>query len=170
MGEHSLVGKDDNLLDALVRIPLVISCPKNFRPSTCNAFVNLTDVYATLLELAGSKRGVPQESRSLVFLLKEHRDPKFSDRVFMEHNGTSLFTVVRGIRNNEYKYVFRPHEFDELYDLRSDPFELNNVILDSHYNSVVTELKRELVEWMTDTGDMAAKGARHILLDKEQTV
>lgn len=52
-------------------------------------------------------------------------------------------------------YKKRP-EF-ELYDLRKDPFELNNVADDPAYESVREELKKELDQWMEQQGDKGAE-------------
>lgn len=52
-------------------------------------------------------------------------------------------------------YKKRP-EF-ELYDLRKDPYELNNVADDPAYDSVRKELKRELDQWMEQQGDKGAE-------------
>ena len=46
----------------------------------------------------------------------------------------------------------RPTE--ELYDLEADPYEINNLATDAHYDSVRSELAAQLDTWMTTTGDM----------------
>jgi len=52
-------------------------------------------------------------------------------------------------------YKKRP-EF-ELYDLRKDPYELNNLADDAAYESVFKELKKELEKWMEQQGDEGAE-------------
>jgi hypothetical protein len=42
---------------------------------------------------------------------------------------------------------------EELYDLDSDPHELNNLIDDPKYNKKADELRAELQRWMDDIGD-----------------
>ena len=46
----------------------------------------------------------------------------------------------------------RPPE--ELYDLEADPYEINNLATDSHYDTVRSELAAQLDAWITETGDM----------------
>lgn len=41
----------------------------------------------------------------------------------------------------------------ELYDLRKDPHEINNVAGDPAYRGVLEELKEEMAEWSEETGD-----------------
>ncbi|MBD3243347.1 MAG: sulfatase-like hydrolase/transferase [Chitinivibrionales bacterium] len=49
------------------------------------------------------------------------------------------------------RYMVRPPE--QLYDLQSDPFEMNNVANDPQYAQVQRELSEELDRWMTTQGD-----------------
>jgi len=42
---------------------------------------------------------------------------------------------------------------DELYDLESDPYELNNLINDPNYEDVKQKLKGFLREWQEKTND-----------------
>jgi hypothetical protein len=48
----------------------------------------------------------------------------------------------------------RPPE--ELYDLRTDPDQLNNVAVDPRHNAEKARLRRMLDEWMQTTGDPRA--------------
>jgi len=46
----------------------------------------------------------------------------------------------------------RPPE--ELYDVKADPFQINNIISDPKYNGVLAELRDKQREWTLETGDM----------------
>jgi arylsulfatase A-like enzyme len=48
-----------------------------------------------------------------------------------------------------------PRPMFELYDLKKDPYEMNNLIEDPDYESVVQELKARLHEWMIVNQDYA---------------
>ncbi|MDR8392408.1 sulfatase [Aliifodinibius sp. S!AR15-10] len=50
------------------------------------------------------------------------------------------------------KYTKRPRE--ELYDIRKDPYERNNLADNSEYNDVKKRLAKKLNEWMQQQGDM----------------
>jgi Arylsulfatase A and related enzymes len=56
-------------------------------------------------------------------------------------------------RTRSYKYVRRLYEGDELYDLASDPRELDNRIADPRYASVLSELKELLLDHYLDSCD-----------------
>ena len=58
------------------------------------------------------------------------------------------------IRTSTHRYVKRPFDIDELYDLRSDPYELDNRIDDADCGAVLSELKERLLEWYVNTADV----------------
>jgi choline-sulfatase len=53
------------------------------------------------------------------------------------------------LRDGDFKYSFWTHDIPELYNLRSDPDELNNLALDQKYSAKVEELKGKLFAWYT---------------------
>ncbi len=57
-------------------------------------------------------------------------------------------------RTQDFKYVRRLYEPDELYDLRSDPAELHNRIDDPSLASVLLELKERLLTFYLETSDV----------------
>jgi len=57
-------------------------------------------------------------------------------------------------RTAEFKYVRRHYEKDELYDLRSDPTETQNVIDSPEYSDVKHQLQERLLSWYTETCDV----------------
>jgi len=57
-------------------------------------------------------------------------------------------------RTQDFKYVKRLYETDELYDLRNDPHELNNLVDDPEYRVALLELKERLLSWYIETCDV----------------
>jgi arylsulfatase A-like enzyme len=58
------------------------------------------------------------------------------------------------VRTNNFKYVKRLYESDELYDLEKDPVELNNVIDEPSYLGVLLQLKERLLDFYLETCDV----------------
>jgi arylsulfatase A-like enzyme len=56
-------------------------------------------------------------------------------------------------RTGEFKYVRRYYETDELYDLRSDPRELDNRIDDPSLAEPLARLKERMLTWYMETCD-----------------
>ena len=50
----------------------------------------------------------------------------------------------------------RPEE--ELYDLKTDPYQMNNVAGDSDYTEAKSEMKKRLIKYLTDTKDPRVVG------------
>ena len=67
----------------------------------------------------------------------------------------------RMVRTRDWKYVTDPDDdrgsgpngSDELYDLVSDPWELQNVASDPANMPVISEMRALLLRWSTDTED-----------------
>jgi len=58
------------------------------------------------------------------------------------------------IRNRAHKLIYRPGDVSELYDLQSDPRELNNRHGDPALAAVESDLKQRLLDWYVHTSDV----------------
>ena len=102
-----------------------------------NALVELTDIAPTLLELAGVDIPERMQGRSLKPLLSDanaadhHRDfVRCEYYQALNPSARESFTGSYGtmIRDDRHKLVvYHGHELGELYDLRDDPGEFNNL-------------------------------------------
>ncbi|MHA1311242.1 MAG: sulfatase-like hydrolase/transferase [Candidatus Helarchaeota archaeon] len=64
-------------------------------------------------------------------------------------------TVARSImvRTKEWKLILRNEIKGELYNLKDDPHELNNLIDNDEYKQIKLELKDKLLNWFLNTSD-----------------
>jgi len=124
VGSHGLLGKQ-NLYDHSVRVPLIISGPGIPEGVTMDGLCYVHDLYPTLCELLGM--GIPEslEGRSLVPLLMLGR-AKGRDSVFLAYRH-----FQRGVRTEDdwklIMYNVGGEETTQLFDLNSDPHEMNNL-------------------------------------------
>ena len=130
-GEHCLGPERRLAYEEAIRIPLLVRYPARFRPGTQpRQSVLSIDVAATVLSLAGVTPPTPFHGRPL--WSTTHRDAVlieyFSDRVFPRIRQMG-YQAVRTERWKYIHYVDRQNS-DEVYDLRNDPYELNNLIQD----------------------------------------
>jgi arylsulfatase A-like enzyme len=125
-----------------LRVPLIVSGPAVVAPGrTSDALVNTTDLFATVLGLAGvgSIGWLPVRHDSVSFLPVITNSASSTGRqtVYAEFfwpNGPGPYTnEARAIRDVRYKLIRRgPNPVtDELYDLFLDPFELQNLLTPS---------------------------------------
>ncbi len=53
----------------------------------------------------------------------------------------------------QFDIFLMPRPSEELFLVKKDPLQLNNVINDNKYKRIQSELKNVLSKWMTETGD-----------------
>jgi arylsulfatase A-like enzyme len=180
-GDYGMVEKFHSAFeDALVHVPLVLRVPELGAGRSSDQLVEMTDLYATVLEIAGVEPRHDEFSRSLLPLLRG-REIEPRDAVFCEggyHIGetqakapispNSVYAAAREVfasrpncntrammvRTPTHKYIYCPGEHDELFDLRRDPGELHNVANDPAYRETVNALRERLLRWMLNTGDV----------------
>ncbi len=57
-------------------------------------------------------------------------------------------------RTKDFKYVKRYYERDELYDLKNDPQELDNVVGDQTHQATLLSMKERMLDWYMSTCDV----------------
>lgn len=74
--------------------------------------------------------------------------------MFAQYHGDEfgLYTQ-RMVRTERYKYVYNGPDVNELYDLETDPAELQNLIEHPNYEQVRSNMTERLREWMEVTAD-----------------
>ena len=145
-GSHRLGGKLSPYEES-VNVPLLVRFP-GARSGREGGLVSNVDLAPTFADLAGTR--LRRDGRSIVPLLAD-RDRRWRKRLLLEWRGSnrhaeSDIDVPRfwGLRTRRYKYVeYRTGE-RELYDLRRDPYELENRIESPRYKAERRRLARQL--------------------------
>ena len=60
------------------------------------------------------------------------------------------------MRTNQYKFI-RSHgvwDIDQLYDLKKDPYEMNNLIRDPELQDIAKNLNKKLWDWLDQTNGL----------------
>ncbi|MFW5743717.1 MAG: sulfatase [Spirochaetota bacterium] len=150
IGDHGLNHKGKPY-DSAVRTPAIVRLPGSVPVDVrCDAILEAVDLPATILDAAGlgddPDRHLPQTpSRSwwpcALGQRQEHRTWAFSEAGVLPGGW-------RMAADRRYKYVFRPDRDDLLFNLESDPTELDNLALDPAYAAVREEFQRRVVHSM----------------------
>jgi arylsulfatase A-like enzyme len=120
--EHGSVGHGDTVYQELTHVPLIIRAPGLFpKGGVVRADVEITDVYATMLDLAGIKPGPGVQGVSLAALARDEVGQ--SPRAALTIDGQ----VARGLKVQRYRLVHHGPGRIELYDELDDPREQKNV-------------------------------------------
>jgi N-acetylglucosamine-6-sulfatase len=151
-GEHGLAVERRLPYEESVRTPLLMRYPKLVEPGTrIQSPVVSIDIAPTVLDVAGV--AIPQhvQGRSLTHLLSGSAE-NVHDAILIEfysHENPFPWTAnldYRVVRMGRYKYIrwIRFESEAELYDLKTDPYELNNLVSDSNMATVVEGLEERM--------------------------
>jgi arylsulfatase A-like enzyme len=110
-------------IPAIIRWPAGIASPGR----ECDELVSIADFMPTFLELAGLQPPADIYGRSMAPMLAGSRPSNWRDVLITQYNGAELYYTQRIVRDRNWKYVFNGFDYDELYDLRSDPHEMVNL-------------------------------------------
>jgi len=162
-GEHGMVDKR-TMHEASIRIPIVVRYPGLVpadQPKVVEQQILTVDMAPSLLELCGAEPLPKIHGRSWKKLVQSG-DPDWRRSFFYHYNYEKQFPYtpnVRGVRTDDWKYIHYPHgdgkpdrHLAELYHLKSDPEERQNLIRDPKYAGKVRELQDELARLMKATG------------------
>ena len=156
-GEHGLSVERRLAYEESIRMPLLIRYPSFVKAGTVrDEFALNIDLAPTILELAGVSVPVSMEGRSLVPLLnasptewrKSFLLEYYSDRVFPRISKMGY----KAVRSERWKYIhyFELEGMDELYDLKTDPYEMKNIINQPEAAKILENMKRELQRLLKD--------------------
>ena len=166
-GSHRQFNKGPMMYEDTYHVPLVVRWPGSVAPgSTCDAFVRLLDLMPTVLSMAECDLPPDIDGRNLVPLLEGERPDDWPTSVFAEYHGDEFgLYSQRMVRTDRYKYVYNPPDVDELYDLKRDPDELQNLVDHPQYGDVLDRLRRRLHEWMLESDDSLRQWSANALME-----
>jgi arylsulfatase A-like enzyme len=145
--------KDAYMPQEVIRIPLAVRGPDIIpKGLKCDKFVSNLDFSPTILDIAGTNFTRSIDGNSFLSLCKNEEITWKKDQ-FCETHGHFTPLVGRALINENYKYIFNEGYMNELYDLRMDPFEMNNLINRSDYDNIRKRMEMRLIEWRKKTGD-----------------
>ncbi len=152
LGEYGLAGKWTPH-EPSIRVPLLVydpRLPEEARGRTRREMALNIDIAPTLLAFAGLEPSASMQGESLLPLVRG-ATPEWRTDFFYEH----LFEHPRlpkmeGVRTEGWKYIRYVDEdpaLEELYDLRRDPQELENLAGRREWAPVLDELRQSWTEW-----------------------
>jgi arylsulfatase A-like enzyme len=148
LGERQLAGKW-LMYDRSIRVPLIIYDPRVGEHRDIDDMALNIDVTATIADLAGVEVPAGYHGKSLVPIVNGDTETLSRDAVLIEHLWDfDNIPPSEGVRTNEWKYfhyVDNPAT-EELYDLRDDPGETNNLASDPDHLDTLIRLRAEFAQ------------------------
>ena len=158
MGEHGWFDKRF-MYEESMHTPLIMRLPKGFdRRGDITEMVQNIDYAPTFLELAGVEVPEDMHGVSLLPLLKGEHPTDWRTALyyhFYEYPAEHMVKRHYGIRTNKYKLIHFYNDIDEweLYDLQKDSNELHNLYGQSEYDSIVNNLKKQMLKLQEEYND-----------------
>jgi arylsulfatase A-like enzyme len=181
-GDFGLVEKwPSGLEDVLTHVPVIARVPGGARGAHCEEMIELFDIMATCLELAGVQARHTHFSRSLTPQISgQPGDPNraafceggynvyepqcyeplgigglYGPKVQLQNERPQTISRSAMVRTREAKLIVRPGGQSELYRYRTDPQERENLYGDRSAAALQEELQQRLVHWYVNTTGIA---------------
>ena len=152
-GEHRLRSSKFLPYEDSARIPALIAGPGIKKNRTINGPAMDVDLTATIIDMAGAKRGRTMDGISLLPALRGKRKLPQRDLpleamrpLFVFYTPITAFDLpYYGVRTDRYKYIHWSFDTNniELYDLKKDPDELDNLANKPAFAATVAKLEAE---------------------------
>ena len=168
LGDHYLAGKP-HYYDAAIRIPLIIRDPSAEadakRGAQLDGFVEAIDLSPTVCQFLGVPPHDRFQGSSILDAVHGKVAVNLKKEVFYEFYYYNMLKHTEGccpescrlwtIRDHKFKYVQFGEESmpSQLFDLRRDPGEFENLADDPKYAPVVAEYCQRLIRWRIKNED-----------------
>ena len=154
LGEHGWFDKRF-MYEESQHMPMLIRYPRHIKPGTVDkAIHNNTDFAPTILTEAGIT--VPSDMQGLSFFSKTPRKSTYYH--YYEYPAEHSVQTHFGIRTDRYKLIrfYADGEYWELYDLKKDPNELQNLAGKPAYQAIQKQLLNDLKKLIQQYEDVEA--------------
>ncbi len=154
MGAHGLYMKNISGYEEAYNIPLVMAGPGLARGAVSTARVGSLDIGPTLLELAGLKPIGAPDSQSFAAALHDPAGQSARFQIgYAENFGSRYWYTQRIAWDGPWKLVWNCFDFDELYNLDDDPYEMRNLAQDPAHQPRVRHMMEVVWRKVRDCGD-----------------
>ncbi len=160
MGEHGWFDKRF-MYEESFRTPMVMRYPGLIKAGSINEqLVMNLDIAPTILDAANIQMPADMQGKSFLPLVNRFQK-KGRDAIYYHYyeNGEHAVSPHFGISTGRYKLIrfYTRVEGWELFDLKSDPREMNNIYGKKGFDKITSDLKKRLMELIDQYEDSEAK-------------
>lgn len=142
LSAHGLMGKQ-NLYEESIRIPFVIKTCNGRKNEVSSNFIQLQDIYPTLVDYLGLKQNEELDGISFAKELS-YESYKARNEIYLIYTD-----LIRGIKDKKYKLLnYKTNdgrEIIQLFDLSVDKLEQTDLASDSRYQLIKDQYYEKLV-------------------------
>ena len=158
LGERGLWYKM-SFFEGACRVPLVVANPDRFTPRRVASSVSLVDLFPTLIDISGGDAqslGTSIDGRSL----GAHLHGKAGhDEAIGEYLAEGAIAPLVMIRRGDFKFIHSAPDPDQLFDLKRDPGERENLAGKERCAALIADFRAEVGQrW--DLAELDARSAR----------
>jgi arylsulfatase A-like enzyme len=146
LGDRQMAGKW-LMYDNSIRVPLIIYDPRVTKNRAIDEMVSNIDVPSTITAIAGITIPETWQGKNLMPLVRNETNTINRDTILIEHLWDfSEIPPSEGVRTKDWKYFRYVNDktIEELYDLKRDPKEINNLIGKKKHKGVADKLRAKL--------------------------
>jgi arylsulfatase A-like enzyme len=155
--EHGKIGHAVTVYEPEVRIPLLLKYPGQEIGRRVNRFVHLVDVMPTILDYMGFERPQDLQGDSLLGNGRPFPIIAYLGKYYRDYE-------ERAIYDDPWKLIFRTNGEIELYNIRENPEETEN--LASQKPELVSKIVKDLTQYLEEV-QPRFPGTSHKKMDKE---
>lgn len=143
LGARGLWGKS-TMYEEVAGIPMIIAGPEIPAGRKVSTPASLVDTYPFIMQCAGEDKPTHYDGHPGVSLAELAQGAQPDRNVLSEYHGMGSTTGAFMIRHGRYKYVHYAAYAPQLYDLETDPEELNDLAGSAAHAAALAECRERL--------------------------
>ena len=155
IGQHGLFGKQ-NCYEHSVRVPLIFKGPNIPKNNSNNSPIYLYDIFPTICGLTDIPIPGSVDGKDYSNIIKDKEISQIRNMLYFAYTDKQ-----RAIKNKEFKLieycVRRKHSMTQLFNLKKDPWELDNLADQGGFADTVRELRADMHKLRDDWDDKESR-------------
>jgi arylsulfatase A-like enzyme len=165
MGDYNMMLKGALQFRSITRVPFIWSDPDQRTQTNTDALCSTVDLAATILDRAGLEPFNGNQGQSFLPATQSKAGPRTEALIEYNDGGNRLGFVkpsrVRSLVTSEWRLtVYRDQDWGELYDLKNDPNETNNLWESVDHQSIRAHLTNRLTHHLIAQMDESPQADR----------
>lgn len=147
IGAHGLWWKH-TFYEESVGVPFLLAGPDILSNTTSKTPISLVDLYPTIIDCFGLEPTEEEKrlpGRSILPIAQGESHGLTDDRtIYAEYFAAASVTGMYMLRKGDYKLCYYAYYPNQLFNLKNDPEETNDLAKDPHYVGIMDDLEDEL--------------------------